>query len=74
MTPELMNWSRIKELYESELRSPSSSVGVFDVGTDEGNKRWEDLRKRVVEHVRETTHVCVYLALHDIVLPACGND
>ncbi|KAK2557141.1 26S proteasome non-ATPase regulatory subunit 12 [Acropora cervicornis] len=50
MTPELMNWSRIKELYESELRSPSSSVGVFDVGTDEGNKRWEDLRKRVVEH------------------------
>lgn len=61
-TSELMNWSRIKELYESELRSTSSSVGVFDVGTDEGNKRWEDLRKRVVEHVSETTHICIFLA------------
>lgn len=46
-----MRWSQIKELYESELRAGASATGVFDMGTDEGNKRWEDLRKRVVEHV-----------------------
>lgn len=50
-TSELMRWSQIKELYESELRAGASATGVFDMGTDEGNKRWEDLRKRVVEHV-----------------------
>ena len=46
-----MQWSHIRELYESELRTASSATGVFDLETDEGNKRWEDLRKRVVEHV-----------------------
>lgn len=50
-TAELMRWSHIKEVYESELRTGSSATGVFEQGTDEGKKRWEDLRKRVVEHV-----------------------
>ena len=50
-TAELMRWSYIKELYESELRTSTSATGVFEPATDEGNKRWEDLRKRVVEHV-----------------------
>lgn len=46
-----MRWSHIKEVYESEIRTGSSATGVFEQGTDEGKKRWEDLRKRVVEHV-----------------------
>ena len=50
-TAELMRWSHIKEVYESELRTGSSATGVFEQATDEGKKRWEDLRKRVVEHV-----------------------
>lgn len=50
-TAELMRWSYIKEVYESELRTGSSATGVFEQATDEGKKRWEDLRKRVVEHV-----------------------
>ena len=50
-TAELMRWSHIKEMYESELRTGLSATGVFEQATDEGKKRWEDLRKRVVEHV-----------------------
>lgn len=50
-----MRWSHIKEVYESELRTGSSATGVFEQGTDEGKKRWEDLRKRVVEHVSVIT-------------------
>lgn len=56
-TPELMRWSHIKELYESELRTGASATGVFESDADEGNKRWEDLRKRVVEHVRDRKSV-----------------
>ena len=54
-----MRWSRIKELYESELRTGASATGVFETGTDEGKKRWEDLRKRVVEHV--SLRLCVFV-------------
>ena len=46
-----MRWSHIKEVYESELRTGATATGVFEPGTEEGNKHWEDLRKRVVEHV-----------------------
>ena len=51
-----MRWSYIKELYESELRTSTFATGVFEPATDEGNKRWEDLRKRVVEHVSFKVH------------------
>ena len=46
-----MQWTHIRKVYESELRTAPSATGVFDQETEEGNKRWEDLRKRVVEHV-----------------------
>ncbi|KXJ21702.1 26S proteasome non-ATPase regulatory subunit 12 [Exaiptasia diaphana] len=48
-TPELMNWSNIQETYGNELRNGSGKT-VFDSITDDGNKTWEELRKRVVEH------------------------
>ena len=46
---------RFKELYEKELCQGSEAnpiTGVFDLSTEQGTKRWEDLKKRVVEHVR----------------------
>ena len=65
-TAELMRWSYIKELYESELRTSTSATGVFEPATDEGNKRWEDLRKRVVEHVSFKVHVLANGVNHNL--------
>lgn len=48
VNPELIKWSDLCETYESELRSTE----VFTQNTEEGRKRWTDLRNRVVEHVR----------------------
>lgn len=46
-----MNWSHIQEMYGEELRNGTGKM-VFDTISDDGNKTWEELRKRVVEHVR----------------------
>ncbi|KAK9361187.1 PCI domain-containing protein [Lipomyces starkeyi] len=43
---ELMRWPRIDEIYGVQLRK----VAVFDVSSPKGEKRWDDLRKRVIEH------------------------
>jgi len=60
-TPELMNWSNIQETYGNELRNGTGKV-VFDTISDDGNKTWEELRKRVVEHVRnyKLIHVVIF--------------
>ncbi|EDO38521.1 predicted protein [Nematostella vectensis] len=47
-TSELMNWAHVQQQYGPELHG--SALGVFDTNTDNGKKRWDDLRKRVVEH------------------------
>lgn len=44
-TPELMRWPGIDTLYQPILRSTKT----FDQ-SEEGNYRWEELHKRVVEH------------------------
>ncbi len=52
-TLELIEQERLCQLYEAELRrgSPGSPpTGAFDPDTEEGQKRWKDLRNRVVEH------------------------
>ncbi|XP_028395643.1 26S proteasome non-ATPase regulatory subunit 12-like [Dendronephthya gigantea] len=52
VTAELMNWSDVSQQYEQELRQGSvenPSTNVF-MNTEEGNKRWDDFRKRIVEH------------------------
>lgn len=43
---ELMRWPKIDEIYGPELKHHS----VFDVKTSYGKTRWDDLRKRVIEH------------------------
>lgn len=52
-THELIHWVRFKELYEVELSQgteASPATGVFNRTTEQGQKRWDDLKKRVVEH------------------------
>ncbi|KAK9464385.1 hypothetical protein V1512DRAFT_278440 [Lipomyces arxii] len=43
---ELMRWPRIDEIFGADLRK----TAVFDVSDPKGEKRWEDLRMRVIEH------------------------
>jgi len=54
VTMELIKWSALCENYETELRqtvTPSnSSTEVFSPNTEDGDKRWKDLKNRVVEH------------------------
>lgn len=45
ITPELIKWSGLCELYEKALKS----TPVFS-GNDQSQRRWKDLRSRVVEH------------------------
>ncbi|XP_050298178.1 26S proteasome non-ATPase regulatory subunit 12 [Anthonomus grandis grandis] len=45
VTPELIKWSGLCELYEKELKS----TPMFS-GNEQAAKRWTDLKSRVVEH------------------------
>ncbi|XP_069511134.1 26S proteasome non-ATPase regulatory subunit 12 [Ambystoma mexicanum] len=51
-TMELMRWSNLVEEYGKELREGSLESTATDVFafTEEGEKRWKDLKNRVVEH------------------------
>ncbi|KAG9301563.1 hypothetical protein G9A89_003198 [Geosiphon pyriformis] len=46
ITPELMRWPRIQELYGTALRQ----TPVFTANDEAGEKRWQELHKRVIEH------------------------
>jgi hypothetical protein len=51
---ELIKWSGLCDVYETELKQGSAkykATDVFDPNTEEGQKRWKDLKSRVVEHV-----------------------
>lgn len=50
---ELMRWSSLVDDYGKELREGSPDSPATDVFTysEEGEKRWQDLKNRVVEHV-----------------------
>lgn len=49
-TPEIMRWTELCERYELGLRSVVPGSTVFSRSTDDGNKRWNHLKMRVVEH------------------------
>ncbi|KAJ9124200.1 hypothetical protein QFC22_000997 [Naganishia vaughanmartiniae] len=63
ITKELMRWPGVESLYgpalrESDVFAPSSgAVGVEDAGS----KRWENLHKRVIEHVRNRSRLGILL-------------
>lgn len=48
-----MRWASLVEDYGKELREGSADSPATDVFTytEEGEKRWKDLKNRVVEHV-----------------------
>lgn len=52
-TMELMRWASLVEDYGKELREGTPDSPATDVFsyTEEGEKRWKDLKNRVVEHV-----------------------
>lgn len=64
-TMELMRWSSLVEDYGKELREGSPDSPATDVFTynEEGEKRWQDLKNRVVEHVScsKNEHACTVL-------------
>lgn len=47
ITAELIKWSGLTDIYETEMRS--SATDVFST-TDKGKERWTKLKDRVVEH------------------------
>jgi 26S proteasome regulatory subunit N5 len=52
--PELIRWAGLCNIFEKELKfgAPNSApTKVFASETEFGEKRWTDLKKRVVEHV-----------------------
>lgn len=55
-TMELMRWASLVEDYGKELREGSPDSPATDVFSysEEGEKRWKDLKNRVVEHVSPT--------------------
>jgi 26S proteasome regulatory subunit N5 len=40
----------VVEAFETELRKSAGATVVFAENSEEGRKRWDDLRSRVVEH------------------------
>jgi hypothetical protein len=52
-TQELIHWKDILKNFEQELKNGTTddrATNVFS-NTEEGKKRWEDFKVRVVEHV-----------------------
>ncbi|XP_077979874.1 26S proteasome non-ATPase regulatory subunit 12-like [Glandiceps talaboti] len=51
-TSELMRWQQVCAIYERELKTGSTANPATDVFPDDdnGKKRWDDFRIRVVEH------------------------
>ena len=49
ITNELMRWSKVEEIYGPTLKG----ISIFSPSTEEGKVHYEDLHKRVIEHVRK---------------------
>ena len=49
ITPELMRWTKINEIYGPMLKSSA----IFNPATEQGSKRYKNLHERIVEHVKE---------------------
>lgn len=62
VNPELIKWSGLCEIYEKDLRSTE----VFSSSTEEGCKRWTDLRNRVVEHVSLYFRICLNINMDNM--------
>lgn len=78
---ELMRWASLVEDYGKELREGSPDSPATDVFSysEEGEKRWKDLKNRVVEHVSpavktsNTTHFHTRAAQPTVNCTGCGE-
>lgn len=65
--PELIKWTGLCQAYEEELKTGSRTTvatDVFKPTTEDGQKRWKDLKSRVVEHnirVMAKYYTCITL-------------
>jgi 26S proteasome regulatory subunit N5 len=89
-TPELMRWPGIEQLYGPTLRQtrvfgPPGTPGVEGdieeegAASEAGNKRWEELHKRVVEHnIRTVAKYYTRITLERLTqlldLPVAGTE
>ena len=63
---ELLNWNAFNASYGPVLRDGTEdepATDVFATGTEDGERRWQDFKKRVVQHVRSLGYV----------IEQCGN-
>lgn len=61
-TQELIHWGSLARDYETALRAKSSAPATDVFANDTaGNKRWDDLKKRVVEHVSFVCFIYIFL-------------
>lgn len=52
-THEIISWSFIESQYEDLLRQGTQTclaTDVFEIGNENGEKRWKDFKSRIVEH------------------------
>ncbi|CAF3499737.1 unnamed protein product [Rotaria sp. Silwood2] len=68
-TQELIHWKDILKNFENELKSGTKDdppTNVF-INNDDGKKRWEDFKVRIVEHV--SSFSCVFVLN---IIKTCG--
>lgn len=73
---ELMSWSCVVKDYGKELRESSMETPDTDVFTDseEGEKRWKNLKNRVVEHVSNLYSVLCQQLFGDVIFFRISTD
>lgn len=54
-TSEIMRWKDLCTKYQQELQAVMPGNQVFNPKTEDGTKRWKDLKARVVEHVSQVS-------------------
>lgn len=73
---ELLDWETVRATYEPVLREGTADCPVTSVFSEgEGETRWQDFRKRVIEHVRthNTDSAGVKLSVsHFLEHPSCS--
>ena len=73
---ELLDWETVRATYEPVLREGTADCPVTSVFSEgEGETRWQDFRKRVIEHVRthKTDSAGVKLSVsHSLEHPSCS--
>lgn len=50
-TSEIMRWTDLCVQFQQHLRAAAPGNAIFNPKSEDGEKRWKDLNKRMVEHV-----------------------